>query len=136
VRSLGISNIYDLRQLEELYFFAKIKPQVVQNRFYERTGFDQGIRAFCQAHGVDYQSFWTLTANRLALQHPWFRRVSQEHGLTAAQALFKFVLQLGINPLTGTTDATHMKEGLAVLAAPLLDEAQMDIIGCVIRGIA
>jgi hypothetical protein len=46
------------------------------------------------------------------------------------------VLQLGINPLTGTTDATHMKEGLAVLAAPLLDEAQMDIIGCVVRGIA
>ena len=40
VRTLGISNIYHLPALQALYEFARIKPVVVQNRFYRDTGYD------------------------------------------------------------------------------------------------
>jgi diketogulonate reductase-like aldo/keto reductase len=32
VRQLGISNIYDLRALQDIYHDADVKPAVVQNR--------------------------------------------------------------------------------------------------------
>eukprot|EP01119_Soliformovum_irregulare_P000937 TRINITY_DN10690_c0_g1_i2.p1 TRINITY_DN10690_c0_g1~~TRINITY_DN10690_c0_g1_i2.p1 ORF type:complete len:219 (+),score=57.96 TRINITY_DN10690_c0_g1_i2:85-741(+) len=42
VRQLGISNCYRLKELEAIYDAAKVKPAVVQNRFYPATQWDQG----------------------------------------------------------------------------------------------
>jgi diketogulonate reductase-like aldo/keto reductase len=63
VLQLGISNTYDLSTLERLYNDAKVKPTVLQNRFYADSGYDIEIRKFCTENGIRYQSFWTLTAN-------------------------------------------------------------------------
>ena len=35
VKQIGISNIYSLKLLEKIYSSAKIKPSVIQNRFYQ-----------------------------------------------------------------------------------------------------
>ena len=43
-KQLGISNIYDFQLLEDLYHMAKIKPSVVQNRFYLKSGYDSKVR--------------------------------------------------------------------------------------------
>ncbi|KAJ1432249.1 NADP-dependent oxidoreductase domain-containing protein [Ochromonadaceae sp. CCMP2298] len=63
VRQLGLSNTYDLRTLTQLYEAAVVKPSVLQNRFYEDSGYDVEIRQFCKEHSIRYQSFWTLTGN-------------------------------------------------------------------------
>src|SRR5579871_3114556 len=55
VRQLGISNCYRVGQLEELYDSVRVKPAVVQNRFYAETGYDRGIRAVCGRYGIIYQ---------------------------------------------------------------------------------
>ena len=68
VKYLGISNIYSLDALREIYDTVVIKPRFVQNRFYKQSGFDIGIRAFCIEKGIQYQSFWTLSANPNILQ--------------------------------------------------------------------
>src|SRR5688572_29659125 len=47
VLQIGISNCYALASLKTLHAAARIKPRVVQNRFYEQTGYDREIRAFC-----------------------------------------------------------------------------------------
>jgi diketogulonate reductase-like aldo/keto reductase len=62
-RQLGISNCYDLPVLEALCGDARVKPAVVQNRFYIDSGYDQELREWCSTRGIGYQSFWTLTAN-------------------------------------------------------------------------
>jgi diketogulonate reductase-like aldo/keto reductase len=62
-RRIGISNCYDLRLLQQLYKEARVKPTVLQNRFYADTGYDEEIREFCRQNSITYQSFWTLTAN-------------------------------------------------------------------------
>lgn len=72
-RQLGISNIYELDVLEQLFQDAKVKPSVVQNRFYADTGHDHQIRAWCREQGIVYQSFWTLTANKEVMSRDtWF----------------------------------------------------------------
>jgi diketogulonate reductase-like aldo/keto reductase len=112
-RFLGISNV-TLEQLETLVGFAKTKPAFVQNRCFARTGWDAGIRAFCRAHDIVYQGFSLLTANAKELRHPAFVQLVAKLGRTPAQVIFRFARQAGMLPLTGTTNAAHMREDLAI----------------------
>jgi diketogulonate reductase-like aldo/keto reductase len=111
-RHLGVSNIA-LDQLEELFSSARVRPFFVQNRCYARTRWDADVRAFCRRHGVVYQGFSLLTANAAELRSSAFREIVQRVGRTPAQIVFRFAMQVGMLPLTGTTDAVHMREDLA-----------------------
>ncbi|KAL6050370.1 Aldo-keto reductase family 4 member C8 [Balamuthia mandrillaris] len=119
-KQLGISNCYDLNQLGRLWKEAKVKPAVVQNRFYADTDYDKDIRAFCKQHGVYYQSFWTLTANPHLLKTPVVRSIAKKVNGTPEQVFFRFVMDMDIIPLTGTTNERHMRQDLAVLTWPNL----------------
>lgn len=113
VRTLGISNIYHLPALHALYDFAKVKPSVVQNRFYAETGYDTGIRAFCAQKGITYQSFWTLTASPRLLASDVVGLLAQAAGVSRPVALYGSVLGLGnVSVLDGTKNARRMKEDL------------------------
>jgi diketogulonate reductase-like aldo/keto reductase len=121
VGQLGISNCYDLQQLEALHRVARFKPAVVQNRFYADTHYDDGIRAFCREQGVIYQSFWTLTGNPQVLAHRKIRNLAEKYERTAAQILYRYLTQIGVVPLTGTRSATHMREDLAIFEFQLTE---------------
>lgn len=114
IRRLGISNCYDLSDLEHLYAVARIKPAVLQNRFYAETNYDHEIRAYCARRQIVYQSFWTLSANPRVLAHQTLTALSKTHRRTAAQILFRYLTQLGVVPLTGTRSQIHMREDLAI----------------------
>ncbi|EIC29110.1 MULTISPECIES: aldo/keto reductase family protein [Methylomicrobium] len=121
VRLIGVSN-FSLEQLQLLLKNADIKPAFVQNRCFARTGWDAEIRALCRAHGITYQGFSLLTANLAALGRREMREIAERHGCTVEQAVFRFVLQVGMIPLTGTADPQHMIEDLAVYRLELADE--------------
>lgn len=113
-RRLGISNCYRLAEIERLWQDSRVKPAVVQNRFYADTGYDREIRAFCNRQRIVYQSFWTLTANPQILAHPTLLALASAHQRTAPQILFRYLSQAGIVPLTGTRSDSHMREDLAI----------------------
>jgi len=121
-KQLGISNCYDLRQFEQLYRNAVIKPAVIQNRFYAETGYDRAIRDFCREHRIIYQSFWTLTANPHVVAHPTLQRLAMNYQRSAVQIFFRCLIQIGIIPLTGTTSERHMSEDLAIFDFELASE--------------
>jgi diketogulonate reductase-like aldo/keto reductase len=112
-RLLGVSN-FSLEQLRQLCERARVPPRFVQNRCYASRGWDRGVREFCATHGMVYQGFSLLTANRDALAHPELARVARRHGRSAAQVVFRFALEVGMLALTGTADAGHMREDLDV----------------------
>ena len=118
---LGISNVA-LDQLDALCATARVKPAFVQNRCFARTGWDAAVRAFCRTHGIVYQGFSLLTANATELRTPVFREIVRRTGMTPAQVVFRFALQVGMLPLTGTTDAAHMREDLAATELALSNE--------------
>jgi diketogulonate reductase-like aldo/keto reductase len=112
-RLLGVSNV-SLEQLRALCDKARVRPHFVQNRCYASRGWDRGVREFCATSGVVYQGFSLLTANRDVLAHPEVARVAKRHDRTAAQVVFRFALDVGMVPLTGTTSAEHMRADLDV----------------------
>ena len=79
-----------------------------------------------------YQSFWTLTANPDLLASAPLLGAAKVLGKTPAQVLFRFLIQRGAAPLTGTTSTTHMREDLDVMTWELDDKtvrAIGDVIG-------
>lgn len=112
-RLLGISNV-TAAQVEALVALATVPPAFVQNRCYAERGWDSAVRAACARHGIAYQAFSLLTANRHALAHGAVHRLAERHGRSPAQLVFRFALALGMFPLTGTSDPAHMAEDLAV----------------------
>jgi diketogulonate reductase-like aldo/keto reductase len=114
-RLLGVSN-FTLEQLQRLCEQARVPPRFVQNRCYASRGWDRAIREFCGARGMVYQGFSLLTANRDVLAHPEMVRIARRHGRSVAQVVFRFALDAGMVPLTGTTDAGHMREDLELYA--------------------
>jgi diketogulonate reductase-like aldo/keto reductase len=114
VRQLGISNCYRLEQLRALHDAARIKPALIQNRFYADTGYDREIRAYCRQQRIVYQSFWTLTANPQILTHRTVARLASRHARTPAQILFRYLTQADVVPLTGTRSQAHMREDLSI----------------------
>lgn len=111
VRLLGISNV-NLTQLETLYKYAAVKPSFVQNRCFANTQWDLAIRLFCKKHGIIYQAFSLLTANQSYLYTNILQKLTQQHHKKIAQIIFRFALQLGMLPLTGTSSQFHMQEDL------------------------
>jgi diketogulonate reductase-like aldo/keto reductase len=111
-RMIGISNV-TADQLTLLCERAKVKPMVVQNRCYAAFGWDEGVRQICQAQGILYQGFSLLTANREVFADPAIRAMAGRYGIGLAQLVFRFAMQIGMLPLTGTTNPQHMREDLA-----------------------
>eukprot|EP00586_Coscinodiscus_wailesii_P006748 CAMPEP_0172482200 /NCGR_PEP_ID=MMETSP1066-20121228/8439_1 /TAXON_ID=671091 /ORGANISM="Coscinodiscus wailesii, Strain CCMP2513" /LENGTH=321 /DNA_ID=CAMNT_0013245119 /DNA_START=152 /DNA_END=1117 /DNA_ORIENTATION=- len=116
VRQIGISNFYEPDAVEFLYAHARIKPAVVQNRFYDETGYDTQIREFCREKGMEYQSFWTLGANGHFLEDARVIEFAKEKNLSPETLMYAFVMALGITPLDGTTSKQHAAEDMALLA--------------------
>lgn len=127
VGQLGISNCYDLSTFAALYEAARIKPKVLQNRFYADASYDQGLRAFCLERGVMYQSFWTLTANPQILRAPPVLRIAERLQATPAQVLFRWLIQAGHQPLTGTRSREHMNQDLEAAALRLTDDEMEEV---------
>jgi diketogulonate reductase-like aldo/keto reductase len=113
VRLLGVSNVgHD--QLELLCAKARVRPTFVQNRCYADQGWDREVRTFCAAEHLAYQGFSLLTANRDLLKRQELRRIAEHYGRTASEIVFRFAMDVGMIPLTGTTSAEHMQVDLSI----------------------
>lgn len=110
-KMIGVSNV-SAEQLTQLCLKAKHKPMVVQNRCYAAFGWDKEIREICRAHHIIYQGFSILTANRDVFIDPEIRAMAARYDATLPQLIFRFATQVGMLPLTGTTNPQHMKEDL------------------------
>ena len=117
VRTLGLSNCYDLNVLQALWEAATIKPSVLQNRFYRESGYDRSIRIFCESKNITYQSFWTLTANPHLLKSRPVTDIGHDAVVSKEVALYSLVLGLGqVQVLCGTTNVDRMREDLIGIA--------------------
>jgi diketogulonate reductase-like aldo/keto reductase len=111
-RAIGASNVAP-DQVAALVRGAAVRPAFVQNRCFARTGWDAAVREICSAHGIAYQGFSLLTANARELSHPSVSAVARRTGGTLPQVVFRFAMQAGMIPLTGTSSERHMREDLA-----------------------
>jgi diketogulonate reductase-like aldo/keto reductase len=111
-RLLGVSNV-SLRHLEQMAAAGAEAPAFVQNRCFARLGWDRQVRSFCRDRTIVYQGFSLLTANPEVLRHRLVAGLAARGQVTPAQVVFRFARAVGMLPLTGTSDAEHMKQDLA-----------------------
>ena len=124
-RLLGVSNI-SAPQLKQLYDGSKIKPSIVQNRCFAAQAWDYDVREICRDKNIVYQGFSLLTANSQFLFKPSIQDIADRYEKTIPQLVFRFSLQMGMLPLTGTTDEEHMKQDLDIFGFELTkDEVQI-----------
>jgi diketogulonate reductase-like aldo/keto reductase len=122
VGQLGLSNCYDLPIHKRLYELATIKPKVIQNRFYADSGYDKEIRAWAKEQNISYQSFWSLTANPHILGSHEVLQLAQKYQKTQPQIFYRFLEQIGITPLNGTSSQEHMRDDLVIGSFTLSEE--------------
>ena len=123
-KQLGISNVPSLKDLQYIYEKARIKPAVVQQRFYHKTHFERDMRKWCQTVGMHFQSYWTLTANSKAganaVGSRIVRKLADKYGVSPQVLFYRWVMDDGVTcPLNGTGDRDHMREDLKVFQIPL-----------------
>eukprot|EP00747_Dinoflagellata_sp_TGD_P113943 gnl/TRDRNA2_/TRDRNA2_171823_c0_seq2.p1 gnl/TRDRNA2_/TRDRNA2_171823_c0~~gnl/TRDRNA2_/TRDRNA2_171823_c0_seq2.p1 ORF type:complete len:550 (+),score=72.14 gnl/TRDRNA2_/TRDRNA2_171823_c0_seq2:205-1650(+) len=109
VRQLGISNVASLRHLRRIHTDASIKPAVVQQRFYADTRFDSEIRAWCGEVGIHFQSFLTPSAEISTALSEAMQDLADKYCVTPQVLFFRYVMDLGIVPVTATLDAKLVK---------------------------
>src|SRR6202045_3474126 len=113
VRLLGISNV-SVDQLDSLLGGVRIRPAFVQNRCLARASWDAEVLAICQTHNIIYQAFSLLSGNRQVLLLPCVTEIADRYNKSVPQVVYRFALQLGMLPLTGTTAGAHMGHNLAI----------------------
>lgn len=114
VRSLGISNV-SREQLELLLTKTRIAPTFVQNRCFATQGWGRDVRELCREHGIVYQAFSLLTANAKVMSHSTLAGIAAKYQRHATQILFRFAIDIGMLPITGTSQAKHMRQDLEIL---------------------
>ena len=119
-RQIGVSNV-SADQLAKLASITKVPIAYVQNRCYASTGWDADVRALCKQHGIAYQGFSLLTANRSELQRPLVDEIAMRIGVPRETVVFRFAMQLGMIPLTGTSNPQHMTNDLRAHEITLTD---------------
>jgi len=120
-KMIGISNV-SAEQLTQLCARAKTRPMMVQNRCYASRGWDREVREICRTQRILYQGFSLLTANSPVLFAPGMQAIAERVGAGPAQVVFRFAMQVGMLPLTGTSDPRHMKEDLEAGRFTLTDD--------------
>jgi diketogulonate reductase-like aldo/keto reductase len=110
---------------------AKHKPMMVQNRCYAAFEWDKQVRDICRANQIMYQGFSLLTANSGIFAEPDLQALAAKYRTGLAQIVFRFAQQVGMLPLTGTTNPQHMREDLQSNRFTLLPEEvqQIETIG-------
>jgi diketogulonate reductase-like aldo/keto reductase len=121
-RVLGVSNV-SLEHLRQMAATRSELPAFAQNRCYARLGWDRGVRQFCDEHKIMYQGFSLLTANQEVLNHPQIATIAASAKATPAQIIFSFARSIGMLPLTGTSNAEHMKQDIESRNSKLPAEA-------------
>lgn len=125
-RLLGVSNV-SLRHREQMATVHVEAPAFVQNRCSARLGWDRDVRLFCRERKFTYQGFSLLTANPEVLRHPLVTGLAERADATPPQVVFAFARTIGILPMTGTSDAEHMKQDRASLNLLLSPDAVRSI---------
>ena len=120
-RLLGVSNV-SLQHLEQMASVHAEGPAFVQNRCFARVGWDRDVRSFCSERKIIYQGFSLLTANPEVISHSLVTGLAARANATSAQIVFAFARAVGILPMTGTSDAEHMKQDRASLDLSLSED--------------
>ena len=133
VKSLGVCN-FSVRQLQELLEFCNAnnipKPAVVQNECHPLL-IATDVRNYCAQEGIVFQAYASLGAGSLGLlDNPVVKKISANHGITPAQVLLRWGLQLGCALLPKSSNSERQKTNLDIWSFKLSEDDMLNLSSC------
>lgn len=119
--SIGVSN-FDAAQIDRLIAATGVAPVLNQVELHPRLQ-QAPLRAAHAARGVVTQS-WTPLGRGLSFDAPAVQAAARRRGISPAQAILRWHLDLGLSVIPRSTRAEGLAENLAVLEAEPLDPGE------------
>jgi len=118
IRAIGISNFLP-EHIEALEKTAEIKPMV--NQVEVHPGYTQSALVdWCQKHGILVEA-WSALGCGAVLKDPTLVKLAEKYNKTTAQIALRFVLQLGVLPLTKSVNYDRIKSNSEIFDFELSD---------------
>ena len=124
IRSLGISNYYTQKAVDEVLSYAHIMPAVIQNEnhlYYQNTE----LRDYVSQYGIVIESWYPFGGRGHTREHfsdPVISGIAAAHGKTPAQIILRWQLQAGFIAIPGSSDPDHIAENYDIFDFELSDE--------------
>lgn len=129
VRSIGISNYYTKKALDEVLKYAKITPAVIQNEnhlTYQNTK----LKKYARKYGIVLESWYPLGGRGHVsenLNNKVVKRIAKKHRKTSAQVILRWQLQAGYIAIPGSSNPKHIKENYNIFDFKLSTKEMSDI---------
>lgn len=131
VRSIGVSN-FTPAMLTRLIDETSVVP--VLNQVELHPYFPQSeLRAFHDEHDIRTESWSPLGKGTRLLAEPTITSIAAEHGVTPAQTVLRWHIELEAVPIPKSSDAARRRENLDVFGFSLTTE-EVDAISALARG--
>lgn len=118
-RSIGVSNFHP-HHLERLFDETSIVPAVNQIELHPWLPQSES-RAFHEAHGIITEA-WSPLARGGILDNPTLDMIAEKHGVSAAQVVLRWHLQLGNVVIPKSVTPSRIAENIDVLGFELDDD--------------
>jgi 2,5-diketo-D-gluconate reductase A len=118
-REIGVSN-YSTDQIDAITEATGERP-VVNQIEWSPFGHSQEMLEYCREHDILIQAYSPLTRTE-RLDDPTLAETARGHGKTAAQALIRWNIQLGANPVPKASTEGHLRENIDVFDFELSEE--------------
>ncbi|WP_168627696.1 MULTISPECIES: aldo/keto reductase [unclassified Cryobacterium] len=120
IRSIGVSN-FTPAHLERVIAETDVVPAVNQVELHPY--FPQGeLRRFHAEHGIQTESWTPLARKKSPFTNEKIREVADAHGVTPAQAILRWHVQLGTIPIPKASTAERQRENIDIFGFELTDE--------------
>ena len=131
VRSIGVSNFTPpmLTRLIDETSVAPVVNQVELHPYFPQ----EELRAFHDEYEIRTESWSPLGKRSRLLQEPVVTAIAEEHGVTPAQAVLRWHVELETVPIPKSSDAARRRENLDVFGFTLEPE-EVEAISALSRG--
>lgn len=134
VKNIGVSN-FRVKDLEEIMKVCEIKPMCNQIEFHPYLQQQSpGIREYCYKNGIQIEAFSPLTPITKFKEGeenpvmPILSRLAQKYGKNESQILLRWCTQLGVLPLTTTSNEKRIVEYLNIFDFEMSPEEIQEIV--------
>jgi 2,5-diketo-D-gluconate reductase A len=129
-RAIGVSNFSE-RQIDEIIALGGTVPAVNQVELHPLNSQPE-LRTFHADRGIVTQA-WSPLGRGLAFGLPAIAEISAAHGVSEAQVVLRWHLQLGTNPLPKSVSPARIRTNIDVFGFEL-SASEMDQIAAVSTG--
>ena len=131
-RAIGISNM-EGHWLDELYSFCEIKPQVIQVECHPYFPQEELVEQI-KKDDIKIVSWFPLGhGDPTLLNQKVIGEIAKKHGVSNAQVLLRWQLDMGFTVIPGSKNVDHIKDNYEILSFSL-DKEDMDKIATLNNG--